>query len=449
MSTESEKAFEAAEAEIARVKAAGEAVLNLSPRGPLNELALTLETLPPSIGDLDRVTILDLSRTLVSDLRPIAGMVGISSLLLSGTQVSDLGPIKGILGMKSLFLSGTPVSDLGPIKGMVGMTILYLSRTPVSDLRPIAGLVGMTRLDLSRTLVSDLGPIAGMVEMRHLDLTYTRVSNLGPIAGITHLGENQIGFEIIAFEGTPATANDPHLAEISTIKDSRERAEALLAYLAQKAAPPAIPEYRPAPLAVEMEGETLVRAHPGPPLPDGPISSRAETGWREIRHARDDFAGSVNLDNYRAVKSAIGALDRGMGQGFADLNQIAVGMIGERLARLAADAELTERMPEGAGAELSALAAQVQTLANRFPEWIAYLQDAEGDNPPLSTEAAQALGELAKELSSPTSPPMSAPNSATRWNWRAKIPILQPRCAAFWPVRVRSCGCWPRQRLAA
>jgi Leucine-rich repeat (LRR) protein len=51
-----------------------------------------LDRLPPEISGLDALRTLDLDRTQVSDLSPLAGLTALTTLSLSDTQVSDLSP---------------------------------------------------------------------------------------------------------------------------------------------------------------------------------------------------------------------------------------------------------------------------------------------------------------------------------------------------------------------
>lgn len=112
-------------------------------------------------------------RSQICDLKPLAGLSGLTSLDLDSTQVSDLSPLAGLSGLTSLGLSLTPVSDLSPLAGLSGLTSLGLSLTQVSDLSPLAGLSGLTSLYLWNTPVSDLSPLAGLTKLSLVRVTRT------------------------------------------------------------------------------------------------------------------------------------------------------------------------------------------------------------------------------------------------------------------------------------
>ena len=64
---------------------------------------------------------LDLGRTPVSDLRPLAALVNITELQLDETEVSDLSPLSKMTKLQILQMKKTRVSDLSPLKDIKTM----------------------------------------------------------------------------------------------------------------------------------------------------------------------------------------------------------------------------------------------------------------------------------------------------------------------------------------
>jgi Leucine-rich repeat (LRR) protein len=145
----------------------------------------------------DRLTVredglleLDLSKTKISDLAPLAGMPlgsldlercgqitditslrqfpSLTSLNLGGTKISDLKPLRG-LPLRSLSIFGSKVTDLGPLKDMA-FTSLFLQETKVTNLSVLQGMP-LTNLMLHGCPeVTDLSPLAGAKELTSLTL---------------------------------------------------------------------------------------------------------------------------------------------------------------------------------------------------------------------------------------------------------------------------------------
>ena len=156
-------------------------------------------------------TELDLSISPLAELDKIpiniATLKGLSVLDLSGTNVSDLKPIGDMTSLQILNLTRTRVDDLAPLAAMMEMEELYLDDTPVDDLAPLADIMPIRKLGLNRTKVTDLRPIRGMALTK----------NTGP-AGLNFLD-------------TPATYRDGILMRLSLIEDEFERTRQTLAYL--------------------------------------------------------------------------------------------------------------------------------------------------------------------------------------------------------------------------
>ena len=138
--TDANRAYAVAEKWIAEALAEGATELSFDRAG-----TRALEVLPPEIAKLDKLEILDLNDTQVSDLVPLSGLSGLQRLYLNNTQVSDLVPLSGLSGLQVLYLNDTQVSDLVPLSGLSGLQTLYLTKTQVRDLRPIRHLTGLLR----------------------------------------------------------------------------------------------------------------------------------------------------------------------------------------------------------------------------------------------------------------------------------------------------------------
>jgi Leucine-rich repeat (LRR) protein len=195
--SDAETAYKAAEAEIERVRTNGRNLLSLS-----GEDYKALNGLPDSITQLTTLT----------------------ELHLNTNQVIDLTPIAQLTALTALYISDTLVSDLTPIAKLTTLTTLYLHNTPVIDLTPIAQLTALTALGLNNTWVSDLRPLTALRK----------------------LAEDP-QFQGLEFNGTTATNFDLSFAEIAKIKDAKNRAAELFAYLEDWEPPVVFDENGPTP----------------------------------------------------------------------------------------------------------------------------------------------------------------------------------------------------------
>ena len=269
------------------------------------------------LAGLTGLTTLSLARTQVSDIAPLAGLTGLTSLDLFHTQVSDLAPLSKLTGLTSLDLDVTRVSDLVPLAGLTGLTSLSLFRTQVSDLAPLAGITGLTSLNLHITRVRDLAPLAGLTGLTSLDLEGTQVSDLSPLLDIPTFAEERA--KALSFQDTPAAdpERDRRLYMLSRLDPQRcavETVRYLKGTHPDFRGPPgggATPAQRLADASpVEIApGDGRMEAHnPGPPARvnpeerDGRIAGQRAAVRRVLAEARESQCPRAligRLEDYR------------------------------------------------------------------------------------------------------------------------------------------------------
>ena len=108
----------------------------------------------------------------ISDLSPLRGLY-VESLNLARTKVTELRPLAG---MRLRSLSADNANDLRSLEGLEGAPLdgVFLGSTKVSDLSPLVG-APLRTLRIPRTLVTDLSPLRNCpLEQLHADYTAIR-----------------------------------------------------------------------------------------------------------------------------------------------------------------------------------------------------------------------------------------------------------------------------------
>ena len=163
------------------------------------------------LAGLDPLRQLVLARTPVSDLKPLEGSLlrtlkcddsGIDSidalkgltrlrkLSISGTQVRDFSVLPG-LSLTELDISRTNIIDLSPVAKSRFLRELIMHHTQIADIQPIANLSALRKLMMAYTEVGDLSPVA---ELKSLMFAAR------PGHGITGL----------TYAGTPVARTEPY-----------------------------------------------------------------------------------------------------------------------------------------------------------------------------------------------------------------------------------------------
>lgn len=137
--------------------------------------------------DLAKLKELDLSSEGLSDLAPLAGLTGTTSIYLNNNPVPDIAPLSGLTGLLALQLNQCQIINLTPLRNLKGLGYLNLNNNQVSDLAPLAGLRELELIGLSGNQVSDLAPLAGFKKLYHLELMDNRITDLAPLADLKSL----------------------------------------------------------------------------------------------------------------------------------------------------------------------------------------------------------------------------------------------------------------------
>lgn len=418
--TDAETAFAAAEAEIARVAAAGETELSLS-----GAVFRALEVVPETITALTNLQDLSLRYTQVTNLVPISALSNLQSLSLTNTQVTDLTPIAALTNLQTLYLDHTQVTNLAPLAHLFNLQRLTLDNTQVNDIAPLAVLSNLQTLWLDSTQIVDITPLADLSNLQSVTLDNTQVNDIAPLANHPALYEmffdttpiadlrpllSILGLEArdsreVRFKGTEAVRHDPELARLAEIEDYKDRTDQTLAYLKT------LPEW-PAPLGGEAaekstpDTTTEVSEPPEKPSPrpaplrvafvDGKLREiGGETGLAEDMAEREalgraalaEYLNSFEDAQLARIENALPRLGKALGQLQTTLdageafNPIAAGMQGERVIRLSQGA--TDRLMDDDGEDVAHFAVEVARYLDRFLMWDAYKNDATPELVPL------------------------------------------------------------------
>ena len=378
-------AYRAAEAAIEEAKRTGAKALDFS-----GEVFRALEALPPGIGALDKLRSLDLGKTQVSDLAPLAKLTALERLSLVDTPVRDVASLSGVMDVDGV----ESFDDIPSLEGLQNLRELELNGTQISDISPIGYLKGLKFLSLGKTQVSDLAPLQELTGLQTLRLDKTRVLDLRPLAGLRKLADepDEGG---LSFRSIPARA-DPKIAEIAEIEEDAARAKALFDLLDAGWVPPVadrltmIPEQVPAPIKAEVNAQGVLVERPVPPSLTGEQDTRARAGWVALRELQMDAIGTLCKDNLPSLRRAIHAFGRALGEDYGTMNVIALGTHGRRIIEMSKTVD--EALLEDAAGDLVAFAAAIHLHLQRFPEWIAYLRDTEEaapEGPPVAVSGPQ------------------------------------------------------------
>ena len=127
---------------------------------------------------------LDLDRTQVADIKPLARLVKLKTLDLVDTQVSDIRPLVRLVNLRTLDLSHTEIADISPLGSLVSLEWLDLRGVQLVDIYPLAGMVKLRILHLDISRVNDIRPLARLANLEILHLYGSQVRKFGTLGGL-------------------------------------------------------------------------------------------------------------------------------------------------------------------------------------------------------------------------------------------------------------------------
>lgn len=116
---------------------------------------------------LTHVSVLNLFDNSISDLTPLAGLVGLTSLVLDFNRISDVSPLGGLSELMELRLTGNQISDVSPLGGLTRLNRLTVGMNQITDVSALAGLTGLTMLDFDANHVGDVSSLAKIAGPYH------------------------------------------------------------------------------------------------------------------------------------------------------------------------------------------------------------------------------------------------------------------------------------------
>jgi internalin A len=114
---------------------------------------------------LQNLTVLQLQKSQIVDLQPLAGFVNLTELNLSDNQIEDLRPLSGLANLLDLNVAANQISNLKPLAGLSHLTELTLSVNRISNVQPLAELSNLTLLMLSDNPIHNVAPLAKLKKL--------------------------------------------------------------------------------------------------------------------------------------------------------------------------------------------------------------------------------------------------------------------------------------------
>ena len=163
----------------------------------------------------------------ISDIKPLARLMALTSLFLADTKIKDITPLRGLMNLvilrltgcqindrmltlltefpklQQLMLGGNQIRDITPLKKLTNLRGLLLGGNQIRDITPLKKLTNLSALSLHKNQISDVSPLAELINLEWLILEDNQISDVSPLAELINL-------EWLSLEDNPLSYSSIH-----------------------------------------------------------------------------------------------------------------------------------------------------------------------------------------------------------------------------------------------
>ena len=133
----------------------------------------------------------------LSDLTPIAKLIGLNYLDAGRCNVSDITALADLKNLNFLQLNRNYITDLTPLANLTQLTALRVEDNRITDLTPLANLTQLSRLEAQNNQIGDITPLANLTQLTNLYLQTNRIVDVSPLASLQALERLEIERNLI------------------------------------------------------------------------------------------------------------------------------------------------------------------------------------------------------------------------------------------------------------
>lgn len=129
------------------------------------------------------VTQLNVSRSGITSLEGVQGLIGLSRLAAADTDVTDLTPLDACRLLEKLDISGTAVTDLTPLGSCGKLRLLQADETPLTTLHGLETCIELQRISLKNARLTDIGGLRNTTLLEEVQLSGNPLEDVSMLAG--------------------------------------------------------------------------------------------------------------------------------------------------------------------------------------------------------------------------------------------------------------------------
>ena len=134
---------------------------------------------------MTQLTILKLDNNQIQNIDSLANMTQMTQLWLQNNRIENIDALVGMTSMQmELRISNNLVSDLTPVADMVGLRRLEAANNRIEDAAPLAALTNLTALHLGSNRLADVSALSALVSLEELNLWDNHIYDISPLSSV-------------------------------------------------------------------------------------------------------------------------------------------------------------------------------------------------------------------------------------------------------------------------
>lgn len=178
---------------------------------------LKLEDCSSTLAKIPTLNSLDISKSDISDIRPLQDAKKMRVLLMNNNLIVDLAPIR-TLSLRWLDISYNPIFDLGPLSKIHTLETLWGSFMDVKDITPLKGMKNLKYVSLEHNVIRDVSVFSSIKTVEFLGLAQNEIEDFHD------LGKHPT-LKFISMKGNPVRRCPIKGVWANLCKKERERIE--------------------------------------------------------------------------------------------------------------------------------------------------------------------------------------------------------------------------------
>lgn len=143
----------------------------------------------------DKLTLLDLTQNLISDISILSNFKQLWDLILTKNQIKNISALSELTNLSALLLEDNQIQDIDALTNLTNLRMLIIDRNQIENINPLSNLINLDYLSMYHNNVENLNALGNLTRISTLQMAGNLFSDISVLLNISQLqllilGEN-------------------------------------------------------------------------------------------------------------------------------------------------------------------------------------------------------------------------------------------------------------------